>query len=221
MKKKNNEIVFDFLKEKIIKKYWKEGDKIYSENEISSMLGVSRNSVREAIEKMVALEVLTKKRGGGTYVNSLDQSLAFNNLVPMVSFDENSYKSVLSFRRGFETQNVELFIENSTDEDIVELEEVYKKMHEFKEREEFSFYDAEFHNVIARGTKNPIIIKISEVLNELLIHHQKDLNKILGSENGIKEHALIMASLKKRDKELSKLYMLRHIERTIKDVESK
>jgi len=220
LNKKNNEIVFDFLKNKIIEGYWKEGDKIYSENYISESLNVSRNSVREAIEKMVALDILNKKKGGGTYLNKLNQSIVFNNLIPLLIINSNGYMEILEFRLGFETQNVELFIKNCLPEDVVKLKNSYDKMLENEGNEKFAYYDALFHKILAEGTKNTIIQKISETLNDLLIYHQKHTNEILGCGDGKIDHANILSFIEAKDIEMSKLYMRRHIEKTIERIKN-
>ena len=114
---------------------------------------------------------------------------------------------------------MELFIENADIEDFNELQDCYENMLKTKkDGERFSYYDAMFHNAIAKGTKNSIIIKISEILSNLMIQHQKSLNDILGYQKGIDEHGLILNAIKLKDKELAVLYCRRHIERTIKDV---
>ncbi len=213
-------MVFDFIQNKILAGEWKAGEKITSELPLAKELGVSRNSVREAIEKMVILNILSKKKGGGTFVREVSESTIFNDLIAHVTLEKDNYLDILQFRKGFEMQNIKLFLKNADDEDIKELEEVYLKMEKLKnDSEKFAFYDAEFHRVIARGTRNSIIIKISDILFNLLVFHQKTLNVMLGSESGIRDHKLVLEALKEKDVDLSLFFMKKHINRTIKDVE--
>ncbi|WP_319371094.1 FadR/GntR family transcriptional regulator [uncultured Ilyobacter sp.] len=220
MKRKTSDLVFDFIQNKILAGEWKAGEKITSELPLAKELGVSRNSVREAIEKMVTLNVLSKKKGGGTFVREVSETAVFNDLITHITLEKDNYLDILEFRKGFEMQNIKLFLKNSSNEDIEELEEVYLKMEKLKgDSEKFAFYDAEFHRVIARGTKNSIIIKISDILFNLLVFHQKTLNIMLGSESGIRDHRLVLDALKENDVDLSLLFMKKHLNRTIKDVE--
>ncbi|MGL5057854.1 MAG: FadR/GntR family transcriptional regulator [Fusobacteriaceae bacterium] len=69
-KEKASDKVFEYIEEKIVKGIWKEGDKIESENQLAKELNVSRVSVREAISKMVAMGILLKKKGGGSFVKA-------------------------------------------------------------------------------------------------------------------------------------------------------
>ena len=76
--------VFQYIKEKIIDKTWKPGDKITSEIQLAEELEVSRISVREAISKLVAMNVLITKKGGGSFVNSFSTTDYMDELIPFL-----------------------------------------------------------------------------------------------------------------------------------------
>lgn len=222
MKIRTSEKVFEHLKECLMNGKWKDGEQITPEILLSKELNVGRNAVREAIEKLVGLNLLIKIKGKGTFVNLKEANFEFNNLIRDTIVKKDDYMDILVFRENFETKNIEMFIDNADENLYIQLEEIYEKMILYKnESEKFSYYDAQFHNLIAKGTNNSIIIKISDILSDLMIMHQKNLNLLLGSESGIKEHKLILESLLKKDKELAMLYMKRHVLRTIKDVEQR
>ena len=218
--KKNSEKVFAYLKDNITNGKWKENERITPEIALATELEVSRNSVREAIEKMVGLGILEKMKGKGTFVKKRDCGLSFNEFLRDSIILRSDYLEILEFRKGFEIRNIELFIDNASSEDLKKLEECYENMLKTREDgEKFSYYDAMFHDTIAKGTKNSIIIKISEILSNLMIQHQRSLNDILGYQKGVDEHKLILDAIKVRDKELALLYCRRHVERTIVDVQ--
>ncbi|MBY7142863.1 GntR family transcriptional regulator [Virgibacillus sp. NKC19-3] len=64
--------------EKIDKKIWKPGDKIYSENQLYEMFAVSRNTAKRAIEDLVQEGILYRIQGKGTFVSlpKIEQSLS-------------------------------------------------------------------------------------------------------------------------------------------------
>src|SRR5690554_8067982 len=74
--------VFEQLKQQIIIGRWKPGKKIPSENELSEMLNVSRVTVREALQTLVALDLLEKKQGEGTFVKELSGETYIDALLP-------------------------------------------------------------------------------------------------------------------------------------------
>ncbi|EOD00971.1 FadR/GntR family transcriptional regulator [Caldisalinibacter kiritimatiensis] len=214
-----SDMVFKKIEERIINGDWPPGTKIMSEPQLAKQLNVSRMSVREAIEKMVALGILTKKQGEGTFVNKLGPSIYFNRLIPMITLDLDNYLEILEFRLITEVENARLCAQRHTPENIHELENCYNRMLEFKnDNQKFAESDMDFHLKIAECTQNSIITKVNIILKNLLEYHQKLLYKSLGPEGGIKDHRMILDAIKNKDSELSAIFMKRHIERTIQDI---
>ncbi|MCC5910374.1 MAG: FadR family transcriptional regulator [Clostridiaceae bacterium] len=216
-----SEIVYKTIEEKIFNKEWTPGMKIASENQLSQDLGVSRMSVREAVEKMVALNILTKKQGEGTFVNELSASIYLNSLIPMILINKDNLLDVLEFRKVIEVDSAQMCAERCDDETIENLEECFQIMCDNKDQSpKFVQADYQFHMEIAKGTKNSLIIKVNSILTDILKFQQKEINKYLGPESGVEEHKKILHAIKERDANLAALFMKRHIERTINEIHS-
>src|SRR3712207_6548777 len=56
------------------------GDRLPPEGELAQLLGVSRNSLREAVRALIQANVLDVRRGDGTYVTSLEPQLLLSGL---------------------------------------------------------------------------------------------------------------------------------------------
>ncbi|MCM0649572.1 FadR family transcriptional regulator [Clostridium swellfunianum] len=217
--KKISDIVFNKIEKRILSGEWNSGSKIMSEPQLAKELGVSRMSVREAIEKMVALDILTKRQGEGTFVNDLTPAVYLNSLIPMITLDKDNYLDILEFRLITDVESARLCAERCSEEIVHRLEETYNDM--LNNEEDFDRYttaDMNFHLIIAEGSGNSMVLKVNNVLKSLLEYHQKVLYTKLGPTGGIKEHKLILDAIKNRDCELSAIYMRRHIDRTIKDI---
>jgi DNA-binding FadR family transcriptional regulator len=213
--------VYRMIKEKIINGEWKPGMKIASENQLAEELGVSRMSVREAMEKLVALDVIFKKRGEGTFVSDLNSAIYLNGLIPLVLINPDSLIDILEFRSIIEVGSTKLCAERCTKEDIELLQETYERMKKFKDdADKFYKADFEFHMIIAKGSNNSLIIKINSILTDLLTYHQKEMYKYLGPKGGIEEHIKIIDAIKDRDSELAALLMQRHIHRTLDEIKN-
>ncbi|GIM29402.1 GntR family transcriptional regulator [Clostridium polyendosporum] len=213
--------VFNEIKDKIISGEWTKGTKIMSEPQLVKELGVSRVSVREAIEKMVALSILSKRQGEGTFVNELSAPVYLNSLLPMITLDITDYLDILEFRLMIEVESARFCAIRCDDSIIIELEECYHEMINFKDdMDKFTAKDLDFHIKIAQGSGNPLVVKVYEILRDLLSYHQKSLYKSLGPLGGIREHKQILDALKNRDSELTAIFIRRHIERTIRDLKS-
>ena len=93
------EQLVSYFKENIVSGAWKVGEKIPSENQLTETLGVSRASVRTAIQQMVGLGILESRHGKGTYVmdNQVDGMSA--NKGKITAQDCKDLQKVLEFRR--------------------------------------------------------------------------------------------------------------------------
>lgn len=207
------EKVYDYTMEKIVSKQWKAGMKIMSENQLAKELDVSRISVRQALEKLVAFGLLVKKQGSGTVVNEIDSSSLFKNLVPILALAENDIQAILQFRVYFEPANVIMFMQNYDDNILTRLKVCYENMvANYDDPEKYHLYDYEFHNLIAKGTKNPIVLGISEILHSILKYNLKQLYQDLGPERAKYYHQQIIYAIENKDGEMASLLMKRHIE---------
>ncbi|MFQ7553011.1 MAG: FadR/GntR family transcriptional regulator [Blautia marasmi] len=85
------DIVVNSIKQLLMERRLKPGDKLPNELEISEGLGVSRGSVREAMKILSAFGLVDIRVGNGTYVcetpgNELIDSLLFSFLYPTLTF---------------------------------------------------------------------------------------------------------------------------------------
>src|SRR4051794_15704125 len=68
------------IKAMIIAGELKPGDRLPNEVELADRLGLSRNSLREAVRALTLLRVLDTRQGAGTYVTSLEPGLLLETL---------------------------------------------------------------------------------------------------------------------------------------------
>lgn len=216
-----NEKVYEFVLDQIKSNIWKPGDKIYTEKEFCEKLDVSRVVVREALEKCVALGILERRKGAGTFALEIDIGTIMKNIMPLLALKPMDLMEVLKFRLYFEPGNIGEFMEHCTWEDVCYLEKTYNKMLDNVKvnNEEFYNADYDFHNAIARGTQNSVVISISDMLTEVLKTSQKMLNMRIGPEIGLRYHKEIISAIKHKDAQVAILLMERHIESTINYLE--
>ena len=115
----------------------KPGDKLYSENELSEMFGISRQTVRRAIGLLEEEGVLRRVRGSGTYIgDDRKENLEKRNRIAVVTTYVDSYifpKTIqgiekVLFEHGYSVQiaftNNTLEREKSVLEDIISRDDV-------------------------------------------------------------------------------------------------
>ena len=80
------EQVFDQLKQLLIEGTWTPGQRLPSENELANMLHVSRVTVRQALQKLSALDLIETRLGEGSFVKKIDVGSNMNALIPVMFF---------------------------------------------------------------------------------------------------------------------------------------
>src|SRR5438105_14527953 len=74
------------------------GDRLPKESDLADRLGLSRNSLREAVKALSLIHVLDVRRGDGTYVTSLEPRLLLDAMTFVVEFHRDD--TVLEFPEG-------------------------------------------------------------------------------------------------------------------------
>ena len=124
------EQVFQQLLSKIQSGEWKPGEKLPSENELTKAMGVSRITVREAIQKLVAINLVETYQGKGSFVKNVNSNSYLKSMTPMLMMDNEDVRSVLEYRKIMEVGIIDAVIERASDSDIKVLERLTGKMHQ-------------------------------------------------------------------------------------------
>ena len=96
------DVITQRLETLILEGSLKAGHRLPSERELAERFGVSRPSLREAIQKLSARGLLTSRQGGGTYVNECLSDSYGDPILEMLSRHDEFYLDVLEFRDAME-----------------------------------------------------------------------------------------------------------------------
>lgn len=208
-----SDLILQQMKEQILNGEWKSGEKLPSENELTELFGVSRISVRQALQKLTAIGLIETKIGEGSFVKKLSPGIAMNHLIPTLYLSSNSLNEVLEFRKIIEGRVVELACLKAVQEDIDNLEKIYFNMEKFKDDlEKFAQEDYNFHIALSNITKNSIIIHLYAIIHEELSMAFKEIITIRGNKAGLYYHKLILDAMKEKNCEKAKKFMDEHME---------
>ncbi len=222
MSEKASVKVFKYIENMILSKRWKKNEKITSEIALAKELEVSRISVREAIGSLETLNILERKKGGGTYVKQVTPSHYLEQLIPFLVVGDINYLEILETRIGLDVESAILFAERATKEEVEKLETILREMKKnIKNPEIFLEKDAEFHRHIGECSQNKILGKIINILFDVTTYYAKSEYHSLNYEDRIEEHQNIYEAIKRKDTELIKLFSKRHINRTIDSLKEK
>ena len=187
------------LREHIVTNRLAPGDKLPSESELSSGLGVSRTAIREGLRSLEAVGVITTHQGKGRFVSQFDSATMADNLAISLSFDQPSLREILEIRKTLETGFLSRAAALLTEDDLQVLEQLVHRMR-LKLRKPTTFLqeDMEFHRVLFRKLNNRILLNVLEVFWKLFGRIEE------GSEHtgdqlteAVNQHKAIVSALRK------------------------
>jgi GntR family transcriptional repressor for pyruvate dehydrogenase complex len=218
--KRISDQVFDQLRELIFSGEISTGEKIMTERELSEALGVSRTSVREAINKLVTLGFLEQRQGQGTFVRSLEQAVEIP-LATVMEAREATLIDLLEARMGVECNSAALAAQRVKPED---LETMARHIHEMEVDTQAGGLGTEgdltFHMAVCNASHNPIqIYLMKNILDFLFVGIRENLLHLYENPTNIKEileqHRGILKAIESRDPDVAAGAMKRHIEYVI------
>ncbi|MHB8128417.1 MAG: FadR/GntR family transcriptional regulator [Mobilitalea sp.] len=168
--------VIDYIKKQIRNGELKSGEKLPAERELSLLLGVSRNSVREAIRTLDIMGAISSQQGAGNYLTGNFENNLVESMSMMFLLNQIDYNQISQLRRGLEMQALMLAIDNISDEEIKQLEKTIAQLEHVTE-ENNVILDKKFHYNIAVASKNTLIIDILQALSELIDQFIVDLRR--------------------------------------------
>ena len=171
------EKVIDYIKKKIMGGDLRQGEKLLPERELAEKLGISRNSVREALRTLENIGIITSTQGAGNSIScNFEKSLgeALSMLFLMQKVD---YRQLSELRYGLEEAAIALAVDKITPEQLQQLTEIVRGM-EADESEELNVtLDKQLHYTIALAADNQLIVSILQVLSDVMNLFIKDLRQ--------------------------------------------
>jgi GntR family transcriptional repressor for pyruvate dehydrogenase complex len=208
--------VFEQLRDGIIRGSWPAGTRLPSENELVQELRCSRISIREALQMLASLGLVESHQGGGTFVRTYSAEVFLSPLLPMIALDRTDILHVQEYRQIVERGCVALAVARANDEDIGELECCCATMRRSTDNiSAFARADLEFHMVISRASRNPVLVKANSVIRDILGASMEEVVRALGTRDGLHYHHMILEAVKARDAGSAVALMEEHIVRTI------
>ena len=194
--------IAEMLEEQIRNSEYEIGDKLPPEPVLGEIFGVSRNTVREAIQSLTNSGLLETRQGDGTYVIAKERlQVEFFNIM-----SATTYQNIVEVRNLLEKHIALSAIRSATDGDLKKIREALEKRnHTGGDIREATEADLNFHMAVAEATHNDIILNIyryvSEYFNQFIyeklhrsIQDERDIDRI---------HVLLYQAIQDRNVELA------------------
>jgi len=200
--------------ERLILAKMKPGDKLPPERELSEMFHVSRSSIRDAIRSLELLGLVEPRQGVGTVVTEISAETVVNPLSNVLVRQRQLVSELLDVRKMLEPPLAARAATHASAEEIAEMQEILKRQAEKMAKGELAIEeDSEFHYAIAMASGNSIVLKVLDLLMDLLRGTREKALQVEGRpQKSIAGHRQIMAAIKKRDAAGAEAAMCRHLE---------
>jgi GntR family transcriptional regulator, transcriptional repressor for pyruvate dehydrogenase complex len=200
--------------ERLILNKLQPGDKLPSERELAETLGVSRGSIRDAIRSLELLGLVEPRQGAGTIVREVTADALVNPLANMLVRQREHVAELLDFRKMLEPPLAGRAAMHASPDEISEMEEILRRQEAKLSKGEVAIgEDSDFHYSVALASGNGVVLKLLDVLMDLLRETRERSLQVAGRpQKSLAGHKRILAAIKRGDAEAAKAAMRRHIE---------
>lgn len=213
-KTKIYEEVAEQIQKLIIEGRLKPGDKLPPERELAEMFQVSRSSVRDAIRTLELIGLVEPRQGEGTVVCDLSVDSLVHPLATMLLRKRELVGELQEVRRMIEPPLAARAAKHASPEEIAHLEDILRRQGEKIERGDVAIEeDSEFHYAIATAARNSVVLKVLDVLMDLLRECRQRSLQVEGRlQRSFEGHRRILSAIQQRDAAGAEAAMRQHVE---------
>ena len=189
------------------------GEKLPSERLLAERLGVTRGSIRNAIQKLEFYGLLKSMPQSGTFIADLGLT-AMNGMIDQIlNLQTPDFKSLVETRIFLELKLVKFAAARHTEKDLIEIEEA---MENYRNKtlagEDAVAEDLLFHLAIAKASHNPSLSRLMlsitpQIITDFEKYHVCKSNTAI---NAIDEHQAIVDAIRVKDAALAEEKMKEH-----------
>jgi GntR family transcriptional regulator, transcriptional repressor for pyruvate dehydrogenase complex len=202
------------IKQMIVAGELRPGDRLPREADLAARLGLSRNSLREAVKALAVIRVLEVRQGDGTYVTSLDTSLLMGTMAFVLDLHQDA--SVLEFfevRRILEPAAAARAAVRMPDAEIAAMRGLLDDLGEDPSADDQLACDVEFHRLLAVGSGNRTLASIIESLRQPTYRARiwRGLTQTGAVHRSLAEHRSILDAIAAREPDVARAWATVHI----------
>jgi len=199
------ETVSSEIKKHIIEGVFKPGDKLPSEADLAQHFNVGRQTIREAMRllELSGFIEVQKGGGGGAVVKNRVLNTVSHLLLDIFQLEKITIEEITDVRLEVEKSVTVYAINNADEADLKALEDNIRAAKEkMAEGLPTTEENIQFHNLLARATKNQVFSIVVETLMAILhdYHTRIPTNKEV-SRKSIERHEELLEAVGRREKE--------------------
>jgi len=189
------------------------GDKLPPERELAETFRVSRGSLRDAIRTLELMGMVEARQGEGTVVRDLTPDSLVVPLSTVLVRKRELVAELLDVRRMIEPGLAGRAALHASPEEIAQLEEILRRQEARMRRGEPAVEeDSEFHYTIALAARNRVILKVLDVLMDLLRESRARSLQVKGRlERSYAGHRRMLKAIQRHDAAAAEAAVRRHL----------
>jgi GntR family transcriptional repressor for pyruvate dehydrogenase complex len=216
--------VFESLHEMIATGQYQRGQKLPSQDELAKQFGVSRNTLREAVNKLSAMGLLSSHQGVGIVVESPHPDGYLSTLSGQFLLDPLSVREFIEARICVERAAVRLAVVHADNHIVQLLQRIIadqKKALEDGDIQEFTRQDAAFHMQISQASGNRVLMKFLQTIHDMLQRFIGEVSQLPGAvENALGFHIRLTEAIADRDADRAEQEMVLHLFDVLRNIET-
>jgi len=145
------------------------GDRLLPERDLASSFNTARNTIRSALQQLEEEGLVVRRVGSGTFVE-YDRT---KTISPLNLSESMSPLQLIEARLAVEPYVIRLAAINATRNDLENMEVVIKRLEACgNDKDAFTLLDGEFHEHLARCSKNPLLLNFLQQISRIRTHAQ-------------------------------------------------
>jgi GntR family transcriptional repressor for pyruvate dehydrogenase complex len=216
--------VFETLYEMIVSGQFERGEKLPSQEELARQFGVSRNTLREAMNKLYAMGLLSSHQGVGTVVESPTPEGYLSSLSGQFLLDSLSVREFIEARICIERTAVRLAVARAGSHKLERLQGILdsqKLAFDNNDAAEFTRQDAAFHLELTQMSGNRVLMKFLQTIQDMLHRFIGEVVRLPGAiSDALHFHLQITGAIAAKDADLAEREMVSHLFDVVRRIES-
>lgn len=192
----------------------KPGDRLPPERQLAELFGVSRNSVRDAIRVLELTGMVIPRHGEGNVVADVSTETLVAPIAKLLLRKRKLVAELLDVRKMLEPALAARAAVHASTDQIARLESILHRQHDKVLRGQTAIEeDSEFHYTIALAAQNSVVLKLLDVLMDLLRESRARSLQVEGRrERSLAGHRRVLEAIKRRDAAAAERAVRQHLE---------
>jgi GntR family transcriptional repressor for pyruvate dehydrogenase complex len=150
------------------------GDRLPTERDLAAEMGLSRPTVRSALQSLAAMGVVRSRQGAGTFIQGGPPSLDSEPLSLLAALHGFTSEDMFEARGALEVSVAGLSAQRASAEQMAAMsEELTSMFASLGDPPAFLVHDVRFHRAVAAGCNNPVMAALVDMVSALVYKRRR------------------------------------------------